>query len=69
MKASIKTVTGMITSIDSEKNEITVKEVGSGIDKVIAVNIEIIPSLKIDEKVSAEIKEWSNIADNIKKIE
>lgn len=65
---SIEIVSGKIVSITTEKNEITVKDVKSDIDKIIVIDAKTIPSLKIDEEVIVEIKQGSNIAESVKKI-
>ncbi len=65
---SIEIVSGKIVSITTEKNEITVKDMKSGTDKIIVIDAKTIPSLKIDEEVIVEIKQGSNIAESIKKI-
>jgi len=69
-KAGVATeiVRGKITSIDTGKNEIVVKENKTGTEKTIAVDPALIPSLKTDENVKVTLKSGSNVAEKVKEI-
>jgi len=60
-------VRGKITSIDTTKNEIVVKN-KDGVEKTVAVDAKEIASLKIDENVRIKVKEGTNVAESIKEI-
>jgi hypothetical protein len=61
-------VRGKITSIDTAKNGIVIKENKTGIEKTIAVDPKLISSLKIDDTVKVTLKSGSNVAESVKKI-
>ena len=68
-KAEVKPeiIRGKITSIDTTKNEIVVKE-KSGAEKTISVDPAIISTLKAGENVKVTLKAGSNVAQTVKKI-
>lgn len=69
-KAAVNTeiIRGKIISINTEKNEIVVKENKTGTEKTIVVGPTIISSLKVDEDVKVTLKAGSNVVEKAKKI-
>ena len=67
-KTSTEVIKGIITSIDTVKNEIVVKANKTGAEKTIVVDPKVISSLKIDEEVRVTLKTGSNVAEKVKKI-
>lgn len=66
-EANTEIVRGKITSIDTTKNEIVIKE-KSGTDKTISVDPAIISTLKVDENVKVTLKAGTNVAEKVKEI-
>jgi hypothetical protein len=67
-KAGIDTIKGKITSIDTVKNVIVVKERAIKTEKTIAVDPKVIATLKVGDIVKIESKTGSNVADSVKVI-
>jgi len=69
-KAVVNTesIKGKITSIDTAKNEIVVKENKTGTEKTITVDPKVMASLKTDEDVKVTLKTGSNVAEQVKKL-
>jgi len=63
-----ETIRGKITSIDTVKNEILVRESKTGIEKIIMVDPKVIASLKTDEDVKVTLKAGSNVAEQVRKL-
>jgi hypothetical protein len=67
-KPSVDVIKGTITSIDTAKNEIVVKESKTGAEKTIVVDPTIIAPLKVKDKVRVTLKSGSNVAEKVKVI-
>jgi ribosomal protein S9 len=61
-------IRGKITSIDTVKKEIEVKENNTGTEKTIMVDPKVIASLKTDEDVKVTIKAGGNVVERVKKL-
>jgi hypothetical protein len=67
-EVSAEVIRGKVTSIDTAKNEITVKENKSDTEKTIAVTSKVLSSLKTNDEVQVIVKAGSNVAESVKKI-
>jgi hypothetical protein len=67
-KANIEITSGIVTSIDTAKNEIVVKSNKTGADRTITVSAKVIVSLNMGEEVRVTLNKGSNIAVGLKKI-
>jgi len=65
-KAGIDIIKGKITSIDTAKNVIVLKEMKTKIEKTITVDPKVIATLKVGDAVKIESKTGSNVADSVK---
>ena len=65
-KAGIDIIKGKITSIDTTKNVIVLKEMKTKADLTIAVDPKVIATLKVGDAVKIESKTGSNVADSVK---
>jgi len=66
VKEAVQTLVGKITSIDTAKNTVTIKEGNSGLEKSIAVDPKIINTLKVGEKVKLSLNKGGTLADSVK---
>ena len=66
VKNAIETLVGTITSIDTAKNEVVIKEGNNGTEKSIAVDPKLISTLKVGEKVKISLKTGNKTADSVK---
>lgn len=66
-EAKANILRGKITSIDTTKNEIVVKN-KDGVEKTISVDAKAITTLKTDENVRIKVKEGTNVAESIREI-
>jgi hypothetical protein len=64
--AKSEMIKGQIASIDSVKNEITVKQAVTGTDKTVKVDPKEIALLKVGEMVKIKVKPGSDMAQSIK---
>ena len=67
-KAGTEIIKGKITSIDTVKNVIVVKEKATKTERTIAVDPKVIATLKVGDIVKIESKTGSNVADSVKVI-
>ena len=65
-KTGIDTIKGKITSIDTAKNVIVLKEMKTKVEKTITVDPKVIATLKVGDAVKIESKTGSNVADSVK---
>ncbi|MEI8175588.1 MAG: hypothetical protein WCG78_01840 [Candidatus Omnitrophota bacterium] len=56
VKASADVVKGVITSIDTAKNEIVVKNEKTGVEKTVVADAALLTGLTVGEKVKATLK-------------
>lgn len=61
-----QTIRGEIVSIDTANNQIVIKEANTGVQKTIVAEPKTIASLKVGERIKAEVKAGSSKAENIK---
>ncbi|MDD5449383.1 MAG: hypothetical protein PHO42_02135 [Candidatus Omnitrophica bacterium] len=62
---AMETIQGTITSVDSAKNEIVVKNNKTAQDRTFVVNSKVISTLTLNEEVKVKVKEGSNNAESV----
>ena len=61
-------ISGKVTSINAAKNEITVQENKTAIEKTITTTPKVISALKVGEEVKVTLKKGGDVAVSVKKI-
>ncbi|MCX5656642.1 MAG: hypothetical protein NTZ48_00165 [Candidatus Omnitrophica bacterium] len=61
-----ESIKGKITSIDTAKSEVTLKEAKTGMNKTISVGSGLISGLKVGDEVRISLKSGSNVAEKVK---
>lgn len=67
-EAKIEVTKGEITAIDANTNQITVKDIKAGQDKVFTLDAKDIAGLKVGDKVKVKVEAGTNVVKSVKKI-
>ena len=63
-----ETFSGKVISINAAKNEVTIVENKTAVEKIIVATSKAVSVLKVGEEVKVTLKKGSNIAVSIKKL-
>jgi len=66
--AKAEVISGKVTSINTAKNEVTVKENKTAVERTITVTAKAVSALKTGDDVKVTLKKGSNTAVSVKKL-